>query len=90
MEQLKLPDLDQLALFAESLPDSVQVRGLEQILADGDACELGLLLKNCDYKTLRIELAQLGYALTEYENLSDKQALVAHFWAPLLAKIKAR
>lgn len=85
--QLNLPDIEQMALFEASLPEITNKRGLEDILRDGDATEMGLFVQSAPYKTLRIEMTHCGYDLSQ---IKDKKELYETFWPELMRKLKER
>lgn len=83
--QLSLPDIEQMALFEASLPDTTPKRGLEDILRDGDSTELGLFMKTTPYKALRIELTHCGYDLSD---VKDKSDIYKTLWGELNKAVK--
>ena len=85
MSQTSFPDLEQMSLFAECLPDTQKKMGLEEILQSGDMSCLGSFIKEVSYKELRIELLHCNFKLPEVDT---KQALLAELWSDLILQLK--
>lgn len=88
MAQYSFPDIEQMALFDEGLDDRLPNRGLSDALDSGNVSELGDLLRQLDYKALRIELNHCEYTIPEH--CESKSALIQHFWSDWMKTIKSK
>lgn len=87
MTQFTIPDIEQMALFSECLDAHAPNKGLQEVLEGGNASELGELLRQLDYKALRIELMHCEYTLPEH--CTNKTDLIDHFWSDFMRALKS-
>lgn len=85
MAQSSFPDLDQMSLFAECLPDSLPKQGLEEILNSGNSSALGSFIREIKYKELRRELLHCGFELPE---VNSKDELLGLVWSAMILRLK--
>lgn len=86
MAQSSFPDLDQMSLFAECLPDSLPKQSLEDILNSGNSSALGSFIREIKYKELRRELLHCGFELPDVDN---KDQLLGQVWSQMILRLKA-
>lgn len=86
MAQSSFPDLDQMSLFAECLPDNLPKQGLEEILNSGNSSALGSFIREIKYPELRRELLHCGFELPE---VSTKDKLLGLVWSEMILRLKA-